>query len=104
MSIDIFDKRKLLLAPMAGVTDLAFRTICRDAGAQLTYSEMVSAKALTYSDKKSRALLKRGSNEDPYAIQIFGSDPKAMFEGTKIAAEVSGADLIDINMGCPMER
>lgn len=95
---------RVMLAPMAGVTDLAFRTVCREAGAEYTCTEMVSAKALTYGDKKSRQLLKRADGEHPCAAQIFGSEPDVMREGAKIAAEVSGADVIDINMGCPMGK
>ena len=89
---------------MAGVTDLAFRTVCREAGAQYTVSEMVSAKALTYGDKKSRALMVRGEGEQPYAVQLFGSEPEVLAEGAKIAAEVSGCQVIDLNMGCPMGK
>ena len=85
----------LALAPMAGVTDLAFRTICREQGAGLTCTEMVSAKALCYQDKKSIPLLKLGEGEHPAAAQIFGSDPVCMEEAAAIAHEVSGADLID---------
>jgi len=95
---------KLALAPMAGVTDLAFRTICREAGAGYTVTEMVSAKALCYQDKKSIPLLTLGSGEHPTAAQIFGSDPVCMAEAAAIAGEVSGADIIDINMGCPMPK
>ena len=92
----------LALGPMAGVTDAAFRTICREQGAGLTCTEMVSAKALCYQDKKSIPLLHMGSGESPAAAQIFGSDPICMEEGAAIAKEVSGADFIDINMGpCP---
>ena len=94
----------LALAPMAGVTDLAFRTICREQGAGLTCTEMVSAKALCYQDKKSIPLLKLGEGEHPAAAQIFGSDPVCMEEAAAIAHEVSGADLIDINMGCPVPK
>ena len=81
----------LALAPMAGVTDLAFRTICREQGAGLTCTEMVSAKALCYQDKKSIPLLKLGEGERPAAAQIFGSDPVCMAEAAQIAAQVSGA-------------
>ncbi len=95
---------KVVLAPMAGVADLAFRTVCREAGAEYTITEMVSAKALTYGDKKSRKLLRLGENETPAAAQIFGSEPDVMREGARIAAEVSGAKIIDINMGCPMGK
>ena len=94
----------LALGPMAGVTDMAFRTICREQGAGLTCTEMVSAKALCYQDKKSIPLLQMGENETPAAAQIFGSDPKCMEEGAAIAHEVSGADIIDINMGCPVPK
>ena len=94
----------LSLAPMAGVTDASFRAICREQGAGLTCTEMVSAKALCFQDKKSVPLLKLGEGERPAAAQIFGSDPVCMEEAAAIAAEVSGADIIDINMGCPVPK
>ena len=92
------------LAPMAGVTDLAFRQICREMGAGYSCTELVSAKALCYQDKKSKQLLKMAPNEHPAAAQIFGSDISCMAEAAQIAAEVSGAELIDINMGCPVGK
>ena len=95
---------RLALAPMAGVTDLAFRQICRELGAGYSVTELVSAKALCYQDKKSRTLLKLAPNEVPAAAQIFGSDPVCMAEASQIAAEVSGAAIIDINMGCPVSK
>ena len=95
---------KLYLAPMAGVTDLAFRQICRELGADMSCTELVSAKALCYQDKKSRGLLKLADNERPAAAQIFGSDVSCMAEAAQIAAEVSGAAVIDINMGCPVGK
>ena len=95
---------QLVLAPMAGVTDLAFRTICSELGAGLTCTEMVSAKALCYQDRKSRGLLKLFPGEHPAAAQIFGSDAACMADAACIAAEISGADLIDINMGCPVGK
>ena len=94
----------LALGPMAGVTDMAFRTICREQGAALTCTEMVSAKALCYQDKKSIPLLQLGDGEHPAAAQIFGSDPVCMEEAAAIARQVSGADFIDINMGCPVPK
>ena len=94
----------LALAPMAGVTDMAFRQICRELGAGWSCTELVSAKALCYQDKKSRTLLKMAPNEHPAAAQIFGSDVTCMAEAAVIAAEVSGADIIDINMGCPVGK
>ncbi len=95
---------RLALAPMAGVTDLAFRTICRELGAGYTVTEMVSAKALCYQDKKSLPLLKLGEGEHPAAAQLFGSDEGCMQEAAAIAGEVSGADILDINMGCPVPK
>lgn len=95
---------KLALAPMAGVCDLAFRTVCRELGAGLTYTEMVSAKALVYQDSKTRSLLRLGENEHPAAAQIFGSDIDCMGEASRLAEEISGADIIDINMGCPVGK
>lgn len=95
---------RLALAPMAGVTDLAFRRLCRDMGAGYSCTELVSAKALCYQDKKSRTLLKMAPNEHPAAAQIFGSDVTCMAEAAQIAAEVSGAEIIDINMGCPVGK
>ena len=97
-------KTPLALAPMAGVTDVAFRTICREQGAGLTCTEMVSSKALCFQDKKSIPLLKLGDGEHPAAAQIFGSDPVCMQEAAAIAHQVSGADFIDINMGCPVPK
>ena len=94
----------LALAPMAGVTDRAFRVICRELGAGYTVTEMVSAKALCYQDKKSLPLLKLDACEQPAAVQIFGSDPACMGEAAAIAAEVSGAAILDINMGCPVNK
>ena len=95
---------RLALAPMAGVTDLAFRQICRELGAGYSCTELVSAKALCYQDAKSRTLLKLAPNEKPAAAQIFGSDMTCMAEAAVIAAEVSGAAVIDINMGCPVGK
>ena len=95
---------RLALAPMAGVTDLGFRTVCRELGAGYTVTEMVSAKALCYQDKKSLPLMELGEGEHPAAVQIFGSDPACMEQAAGIAAEKSGADIIDINMGCPVPK
>ena len=95
---------KLALAPMAGVTDVAFRTICRELGAGYTVTEMVSSKALCYQDKKSIPLLELGDGEHPAAAQLFGSDPVCMGEAAAIAVQVSGADILDINMGCPVPK
>ncbi len=95
---------RLVLAPMAGVTDRAFRQVCREHGAALTVTEMVSTKALCYQDKKTPALLALGEGEHPAAAQIFGHEPETMAEGARIARAVSGCDMIDINMGCPAPK
>ena len=92
----------LVLAPMAGVTDLAFRTICRELGAGYTITEMVSAKALCYQDQKTLPLMRLGEDEHPAGVQIFGSDLACMEEGAAIVREVAHPDIIDINMGCPV--
>ena len=95
---------RLALAPMAGVTDLAFRQICREHGAALTVTEMVSTKALCYQDRQTPRLLALGEDEHPAAAQVFGHEPETMAEGAKIARAVSGCDIIDINMGCPAPK
>ena len=95
---------KLALAPMAGVTDAAFRELCASLGAGLTCTELVSSKALCYQDKKSRTLLAPFPGEHPMQAQIFGSDPVCMAEAAQIAIEASGADILDINMGCPVGK
>ena len=94
----------LVLAPMAGVTDLAFRTICRELGAGYTITEMVSAKALCYQDQKTLPLMRLGEDEHPAGVQIFGSDLACMEEGAAIVREVAHPDIIDINMGCPVPK
>lgn len=91
------------LAPMAGVADGAFRELCIKYGAAYTVSEMVSAKALTMNDRKSRELLALGAAERPAGIQLFGSEPEIMAEAVKIAEEYSPL-FIDINMGCPAPK
>ena len=95
---------KIALAPMAGVSDLAYRTVCRELSGCYTVSEMVSAKALCYGDKKTPTLLKLGEGEHPAAVQIFGSEEAAMEKGAALALERSGAEIIDINMGCPVPK
>ena len=95
---------RFIMAPMAGVTDRAFRQICRDCGAALTVSEMISTRALLFQDKKTRQLLQLDPNEKPGWIQIFGHEPESMAEGAVKALEISGAELLDINMGCPAPK
>ena len=93
----------LVLGPMAGVTDWAFRTICAELGANITVTEMVSSRALVYKDKKSAALLRK-TPTGLCGAQIFGNDPDIMARGAQLALEISGCDFIDINMGCPMPK
>ena len=92
------------LAPMAGVTDYAFRKLCRRHGAALTVTEMISARALCYHDAKTRELLYMPPDEHPASVQIFGHEPEIMAEAAPMALELSGADMLDINMGCPVGK
>lgn len=92
-----------VLAPMAGVSDLAYRVIARRMGAAMTTAEMVSAKGLYYKNEKTRDMLKIDPGEHPVALQLFGSEPDIMALGAK-EMEKAGADIIDINMGCPMQK
>ena len=95
---------RLTLAPMAGVTDFAFRSLCRSCGAALTTTEMVSARALVYQDGRSLELLYIPEEEHPSAVQIFGHEPEIMGEAAEIALRLSEADMLDINMGCPVGK
>ena len=93
----------LILGPMAGVTDWAFRTVCAQLGANITVTEMVSSRALVYQDQKSRKLLRK--NEGSLCgAQIFGNDPDIMAQAAVMALEISDCDFLDINMGCPMPK
>lgn len=93
----------LILAPMAGVTDLPFRLLCKEQGCGMLYTEMVSAKAIYYNNKNTKDLLQLDQREHPIAVQIFGSEPELMGE---MAAKIEplGFDVIDINMGCPVPK
>lgn len=95
-------KNNIFLAPMAGITDLPFRLICKENGAGLVYTEMVSAKALFYNDEKTKKLLKTCPQERPLAVQIFGSDLEAIAYASKYVSKF--ADIVDINMGCPAPK
>ena len=96
-------KNNVILAPMAGVTDLPFRLLCKEQGCGMLYSEMISAKAILYNNKNTEELLKVTSDENPIAVQLFGADPKIMAEIAKIIEERS-FDTIDVNMGCPVPK
>lgn len=95
----------VFLAPMAGVTDLAFRILCKEMGAGLVFSEMVSAKGMYYNDSATEQLLQVNPNERPIAIQIFGSDPSVMANVVENHLNNrDDIDIIDINMGCPAPK
>lgn len=95
-------KNNVFLAPMAGITDLPFRLICKENNAGLVYTEMVSAKALLYNDSKTKLLLKTSDEERPLAVQIFGSDLESIAYASKYVSAF--ADIVDINMGCPAPK
>jgi tRNA-dihydrouridine synthase B len=98
-------KSKVILAPMAGVTDVTYRTICKEMGAGLVYTEMVSAKGLYYKDVKTKKLMKINKKNRPVAIQIFGSDPEIMSYVTEnYINERKDIDIVDVNMGCPTPK
>ena len=103
---DFFSERRLLLAPMAGVSDEAFRTLCREQGADLTYTEMVSAKGLSYANEKTRHLLHLSVGEDQVAVQLFGHEPDVMADQARWVEQEMGETLayLDINMGCPARK
>ena len=94
---------RFVLAPMAGVTDLAFRRLCKEQGAGLLCMEMISAKAISYKNKNTRALMEIDPVEHPISMQLFGSEPELM---TEVAKEIEEEpfDILDINMGCPPAR
>lgn len=93
----------LILAPMAGVTDLPFRMLCKEQGADLIYTEMVSAKGIMYNNKNTEELLRIDEGERPVALQLFGSDPDIISEQAK-RIEERNFDILDINMGCPVPK
>lgn len=103
---DFFSERRLLLAPMAGVSDEAFRTLCREQGADLTYTEMVSAKGLSYANEKTRHLLHLAEGEDQVAVQLFGHEPDVMADQARWVEQEMGETLayLDVNMGCPARK
>lgn len=92
----------IFLAPMAGVTDMPLRILCKEFGAGLVYTEMVSSKGMFYNDEKTKQLMNINDAERPVAVQIFGSDATIMSETAKKVSEE--ADIIDINMGCPAPK
>lgn len=100
-NVDI--KGNVALGPMAGVTDLPFRLLCKEQGCDLMYTEMVSAKAILYNNKNTYEILRTTDSERPVAVQLFGSDPDIMTE-IALRLEEQPFDIIDINMGCPVPK
>ena len=92
-----------VLAPMAGITDLPFRLLCKEQGADLLYTEMVSAKAISYHNRNTVSLMETDPKEYPVALQLFGSEPELMGEVAK-SIEDQPFDILDINMGCPVPK
>ncbi|WP_446898044.1 tRNA dihydrouridine synthase DusB [Clostridium sp. LBM24168] len=97
-------KNNVFLAPMAGVTDIAFRELCREQGCGLTYTEMVSSKALFYGSERTKNMFIISEKESPAAVQIFGSDPSIMARTCDYFNRISNICIIDINMGCPAPK
>ncbi len=97
-------KGRVALAPMAGVSDFAFRLICAEMGAAMVTTEMISARALCYHDEKTKSLLYNPPMPCPLSVQLFGHEPEIMAEAAPMALEGSGADIVDINMGCPVGK
>ncbi len=103
-NLDVFEtKHPIFLGPMAGVTDLPFRLLCKEMGASFLCTEMISAKALFYKNKNTIPLLMTKNEEEPIAVQIFGSEPELMADMAKTLEE-RGFAAIDINMGCPVPK
>lgn len=101
---DVEIKNPVIIAPMAGVSNSAFRSICFEFGAGLVYSEMISDKAIHFKSKKTIEMVRMFENEHPLSMQIFGSDEETMVEAAKYIEENTDCDIIDINMGCPVTK
>ena len=101
---NVYIKNKVVVAPMAGVTNTSYRKILKKMGAGLIYAEMVSDKALCYQSKKTLDLLKMDELERPISQQIFGSDEESFVEAAKLVEKIQHPDIIDINMGCPVPK
>ena len=97
-------KNQVVMAPMAGITNMAFRKIIKDFGAGLVYSEMVSDKALCYGNTKTIDMLQVDDGEHPVSIQLFGGEVETMVKAAKFIDQHSNCDIIDINMGCPVNK
>jgi nifR3 family TIM-barrel protein len=101
---DIEIKNRIIAAPLAGISNEAYRKILFDMGAGLVYSEMVSDKGINFNNKKTLNMLKIGEQEHPLSMQIFGGDVASLVEAAKTVERLSECDIIDINMGCPVKK
>jgi len=99
-----FSKPLYVLAPLAGLTDLPFRSVVKKFGANLTVSEMISANALVHNSKKSLKMVKKSPFETPYSVQIAGSNESVIKGAVEVLNEISGIDIIDLNCGCPVPK
>lgn len=99
----LYESVDAVLSPMAGVTDLVFRAVCRDMGAGLTFCEFASAEGVVHGNASTRDLIELGPEEHPVGIQLFGSDPQAMAAAAR-EAEKLGPDILDLNFGCPVKK
>ncbi len=97
-------RNNVILAPMAGVTTAAFRTLALEHGAGMVYAEMVSDKGLAYANNKTLEMIEVDAKEHPIAMQVFGSSPDTILEAAKLIESRSQADIIDVNMGCPVQK
>lgn len=101
---DLEIKNKVIIAPMAGVSNIAFRTIMKEFGAGLIYAEMVSDKALSFRNEKTLKMIKVVPEERPLSMQVFGGDKESIVKGAIIIDKESDCDIIDINLGCPVSK
>jgi tRNA-dihydrouridine synthase B len=99
----LLERADVLLSPMAGVSDLVFRAICKEHGADVTYCEFVSAEGVLHGNRATRDLMELSPDEHPVGIQLFGSNPRSLAEAAR-EAEALGPDLIDLNFGCPVKK
>ncbi|NNF07639.1 MAG: tRNA dihydrouridine synthase DusB, partial [Candidatus Eisenbacteria bacterium] len=100
---DLMDRAEILLSPMAGVSDRAFRGVCRELGADVTYCEFVSANGVLHGNPATFDLMEVGEEESPIGIQLFGSEPEVLAEAARTTEKI-GPDIIDLNFGCPVKK
>ncbi len=99
-----FSQPLMVLAPLAGYTDLPFRSVVKKFGADITISEMISSNALVYKSEKTRKMIEKASNEEPYFVQIAGNKPELVRDAVEILNDIDGIDGIDLNCGCPAPK